>query len=237
MKKPFLAKRHWSSRTIFTEIMDSGWTNPGIDNKYKDFFMADLYSEYDAINLYQYLYPQREKFSPYFVQYLDLWFADERNHADGFFELIRLLYDTSEIDIINHLKMRTANFETMQELLNNEFNLLLMFAYDEYTSVKTYKKDTFYNEFGHPSFIKWINNLIADEAVHFGNAIKILRHTHSSKLSKAEATLHDIIKLENNAYQNTFLLDHDGPHFLLEESEIGEIVVDAILSALAKGKT
>lgn len=199
--------------------------------------MADLFSEYDAINLYQYLYPQRTKFSPYFVQYLDLWFSDEKNHADGFFELNRLLYDTNEEDLINQLKVRTADFDEFENILSSEFNLLLMFAYDEYTSVKTYKKDTFYHEFGHPSFSKWIKNLIADEAIHFGNAIKILRHAHSPNLSKAEATLRSIIELEKNTYRNTFLLDHDGPHFLLKENEMGDVVINAILSALAKGKT
>jgi hypothetical protein len=236
MNQPFLAKRHWSSRVLFGEIVDSGWTNPGIDHKYKDFFMADLFSEYDSINLYHHLYPQRRKFSPYFVQFLDLWFADERNHTEGFFELNRLLYGTSEEHLIDQLKIRTADFEELEGVLNSEFNLLLMFAYDEYVSVKTYKKDTFYSNFGHPSFDKWIKNLIADEAIHFGNAIKVLRHHHSSTLSKAENVLRSIVKLEQNTYKNTFLLDHDGPHFLLEANELGNNVIEAILSALAKGK-
>jgi hypothetical protein len=236
MKRPFLAKRHWSSRALFNEISDSGWANPGIDLKYQDFFMADLVSEYDSVNLYHHLHPQREKFSPYFVQYLDFWFADERNHADGFFELNRLLFGSSEEELIDQLKVRIGNFEDLEEILASEFNLLLMFAYDEYVSVKTYKKDTFYSEFGHPAFNTWIKNLIADEAIHFGNAIKILKNTHTSELSKAENVLRSIVKLEGNAYQNTFLLDHDGPHFLLDGNELGDVVIEEILSALAKGR-
>jgi hypothetical protein len=95
MDQPFLTKRNWSSRVLFKEIFDSGWENPGINQKYRDFFMADLFSEYDSINLYHHLHPRRSKFSPCFVQYLDFWFADERNHTEGFFELNRLLYGTS----------------------------------------------------------------------------------------------------------------------------------------------
>ena len=236
MKRPFLAKRHWSSRALFNEISGSEWANPGVDLKYQDFFMADLVSEYDSVNLYHHLHPQRGKFSPYFVQYLDFWFADERNHADGFFELNRLLFGSSEEELINQLKVRTGNFEGLEEILASEFNLLLMFAYDEYVSVKTYKKDTFYSELGHPAFNRWIKNLIADEAIHFGNAIKILKNTHASELSKAENVLRSIVKFEGNAYQNTFLFDHDGPHFLLDGNELGDVVIEEILSALAKGR-
>jgi len=235
MSPSFLTKRHWSSRALFNEISGSKWTNPGIDSKYKEFFMADLFSEYDAINLYHHLHLQREKFSPYFVQYLDLWFADEKNHSDGFFELIRLLFGSAEKDLIDQLKTRTGNFDHLQEIFTSEFNLLLLFAYDEYTSVKTYQKDTFYNEFGHQNFSTWIKNLIADEAIHFGNAIKILKHNHLSKLHKAEDILQSIAKFERMPYQNTFLFDHDGPHFLLKPSELGDPIVNDILSILAKG--
>jgi hypothetical protein len=237
MDQPFLTKRNWSSRVLFKEIFDSGWENPGINQKYRDFFMADLFSEYDSINLYHHLHPRRSKFSPCFVQYLDFWFADERNHTEGFFELNRLLYGTSEEELIDQLKIRTANFEHLEEVLSSELSLLLMFAYDELASVKTYKKDIFYSEFGHPLFEKWIANLISDEAIHFGNAIKILRHHHLPALNKAEEILHSIVKLEENSYQNTFLFDHDGPHFSLKPNELGNTITEAILSTLAKGKT
>ncbi|VVO96364.1 hypothetical protein PS874_02449 [Pseudomonas fluorescens] len=236
MNPPFLVKRHWSSRALFNEISESGWTNPGIDLKYQNFFLADLFSEYDSINLYHHLHPHRSKFSPYFVQYLDLWFADERNHADGFFELNRLLFGSSEEELIEQLKIRTGDFGDLEEVLSNEFNLLLLFAYDEYVSVKTYKKDTFYSKFGHPTFNTWIKNLIADEAIHFGNAIKILKKNHEPQLDKAEKILHSIVGLEENTYKNTFLFDHDGPHFLLNSTELGDVVIEAILSTLAKGR-
>lgn len=237
MNRAFLAKRHWSSRTLFKNISESGWKNPGIELKYQSFFMADLFSEYDSVNLYHHLHPRRGKFSSYFVQYLDLWFADEKNHADGFFELNRLLFGSSEEQLIDQLKIRTANFENMEKILSSEFSLLLMFAYDEYASVKTYRKDTFYSEFGHPLFNIWIKNLIADEAIHFGNAIKILKNNHAAQLGMAEDTLRSIVKFENIAYQNTFLFDHDGPHFLLDAAELGNAIIETILSALAKGRT
>ena len=236
MKKPFLSKRNWNSRALFSALSNDGWTNPGVDPKYKDFFMSDLVSEYDSLNLYFHLHPRRSEFSPYFVQYLDFWFLDERNHADGFFELNRLLFGAEEEDLIEQLKGRTGNFEGLGEVLSNEFDLLLLFAYDEYISVKTYKKDTFYGQFGHPNFNVWIKNLIADEAVHFGNAVKILRRNHAAKLDNAEKVLRRIVDLERMNYQNTFLFDHDGPHFLLDVTEVGNVVVEDILSILARGR-
>jgi rubrerythrin len=237
MKRAFLTKRHWSARALFTNIAESDWQNPGIELKYQNFLMADLFSEYDAVNLYHYLHPRRGKFSSYFVQYLDLWFADERNHADGFFELNRLLFGPSEEQLIDQLKTRTANFDSLEKILSDEFSLLLMFAYDEYVSVKTYKKDTFYSGFGHPLFNTWIKNLIADEAIHFGNAIKILKNSYPAQLSMAENTLQCIAELENSAYQNTFLFDHDGPHFLLEATELGDSIIENILSILSTSRT
>jgi hypothetical protein len=56
-------------------------------------------------------------------------------------------------------------------------------------------------------------------------------------LNKAEEILHSIVKLEENSYQNTFLFDHDGPHFSLKPNELGNTITEAILSTLAKGKT
>ncbi|WP_256574749.1 hypothetical protein [Pseudomonas sp. B15(2017)] len=234
MEAAFLKKRNWSSRAIFEDISSSGWVNPGIDASFREFFMADLVSEYDSINLYNFLYPKRREFSPYFVQYLDFWYADERNHADGFFELNRLVFGTGEAELVNALKHRVGDFSGLEDILSSEFNLLLLFAYDEYVSVKTYKKDTFYQNFGHSGFNSWIKNLIADEAIHFGNAVKILKTFHADRLNQAEDVLNAIAGFEGEAYKNTFLFDHDGPHFLLESDEVGGAVIDEILSILQK---
>lgn len=231
----FLKKRNWSSRLIFENIAKSSWINPGIDTSFKDFFMADLVSEYDSVNLYNFLYSRRKDFSPYFVQYLDFWYADERNHADGFFELNRLIFGTSEVDLLHDLQCRTADFTGLESILSSEFNLLLMFAYDEYISVKTYKKDIFfYDDFGHPGFKEWIKNLIADEAIHFGNAIKILKTHHAEQLHESENILRMISSFEGEDYKNTFLFDHDGPHFLLSNDEMVDVVNQEILQILHK---
>lgn len=235
MSKPLIVQRHWSSKALFNQLAGSGWVNPGIDQKYKAFFLADLESEYDAVNLYCHLYPRRRQLSPLAVRYLDVWFSDERNHADGFLELNRLLFALDEQEIMDVLRSRTSDFGQLEELLSCEFKLLLMFAYDEYVSVKTYRKDTFYNEFGHPGFNVWIKNLIADETVHFANAIRILKVVHASSLCNAEQVLRSIVEMEGTAYRNTFLMDHDGPHFLLENSELGNTAVDEILAILARG--
>ena len=232
----FLKKRNWSSKAIFFEIASSGWVNPGIDCSFKDFFMADLASEYDSVNLYNFLHPYRRYLSPYVIQYLDFWYADERNHSDGFFELNRLIFDVPEVSLLENLKGRMADFTGLSKILSSEFNLLLMFAYDEYVSVKTYKKDIFYNEFGHAGFITWIKNLIADEAIHFGNSIKTLKTQYSKKLHLAESVLHEIAEFEGGEYKNTFLFDHDGPHFLLEEDQIGTVAIEEILQILKKAR-
>lgn len=114
--------------------------------------------------------------------------------------------------------------------------MLTAFAYDEYVSVKTYKKDTFYNDFGHIGFNTWIVNLVADEATHFANAIKLLRSNHLSDLRQIEKTLTDIVQLENAPYRNTFLLDHDGPHFLLADTHNAEATALEVLTILKRRK-
>ncbi|WP_296248028.1 hypothetical protein [Pseudomonas sp. UBA4194] len=235
MVTSFLKKRNWSARSIIEDIARSGWSNVGVDSSLKEFFMADLCSEYDSINLYNLLYSRRQEFSPYFVQYLDFWYADEKNHADGFFELSRLVFGMSELSLLQALQPRTADFSGMHDILSDEFRLLLKFAYDEYISVKTYKKDTFYEGLGHPGFRYWIKNLIADEAVHFGNAIKLLRRDHSGRMHECEAVLNMISNFEGESYKNTFLFDHDGPHFSLSGEEVGQVIVQDILQILHKG--
>lgn len=107
-----------------------------------------------------------------------------------------------------------------------------MFAYDEYAPVKTNKNDTFYANVGHDGFKFWIKNLIADEAVHFGNAIKILKTYYPHRLHEAGKVLRTIANLEGGNYKNTFLFDHDEPHFLLDNREVGDVVTQEILQIL-----
>ena len=170
------------------------------------------------------------------MQYLDLWFLDEKNHADGFIELNRLLFNSDEETLLENVKSRGSDFEPFEEILSNELSLLTAFAYDEYISVNTYKKDTFYSQFGHSGFDTWISNLIADEATHFANAIKLLRSNHLSNLDLIEKTLDHIIRLECAPYRNTFLLDHDGPHFPLSNSDYAEAAASEILDILTRDK-
>lgn len=67
--------------------------------------------------------------------------------------------------------------------------------------------------------------------------LKYLNTITCQRWNKAEEILHSIVKLEENSYRNTFLFDHDGPHFSLKPNELGNTITEAILSTLAKGKT
>ena len=95
-------------------------------------------------------------------------------------------------------------------------------SYDEYASTMTYKKDSFYHTLGSNEFSEWIKRLVRDEARHFMNAVKLIHHKYSHRLSEVRNIINEILTFENSgaSYKATFLFDHDGEHFLLNSDEL-----------------
>lgn len=228
-----LTRRMWNSRELLREATQGAQEiDAAIVSPFKEFFWADLCAEYDAVNLYTFIQLRRRTYSPQFLRFIDYWYLDERNHAEGFFELNRALFGRDEDELMESLRAREPDFSAFETFLADEFRTLVLLAYDEYATIKTYQRDTFYKRFGHPAYNSWIGSVLADEGIHFGNAVKLLQKGFSHRFREVENVLAQINQLEKNPYHNTFLFDHDGPHFLLTESDLGTSFVDEVRAAI-----
>lgn len=230
-----LKRRAWDAKTLFKDIDPTSIRiDQAAKEKFKPFFWADLCAEYDAVNFYNELSTFKRQFSPEFNSFIENWYLDECNHTNGFKCIYSLLYGESEDKLLKKLNSRTPDFTELKHFFKDEFELCVLFAYDEFATVQTYKKDIFYKKFGPSQFSEWIQNVIADEAMHFGNLVRLIRYNHRNKLNKTKEVLQKIVQYEQNmnAYKATFLFDHDGPHFMLTTSELTNKCANSVLQKI-----
>lgn len=230
----------WSALDLFMKIdLQKVTISQKMKHELQEFFWYDLCSEYDSVNLYKVLKERKDQYSSDFLNFLEVWYLDERNHTEGFSSLYQLFYGMNREDIWSRLSDRPSDFSELEEFLADEFELCVLFAYDEFASVMTYKKDVFYNEFGAPEFVEWIKRVRADEALHFGNLVKLIRFRHAHRLPETKEVLRKIANLEQQrkSYKGTFLFDHECPHFLLTQDELSDECINTVLRKITNDKT
>ena len=214
--------RNWCALALFDSLdKNKIKIDTQFKNNYRKFLICDLQAESDATNLYKKL-TENKFYSQEFFSFITVWYRDELNHAAGFRKILHLLYGDDEEDLVRLMSKRKANFEELEHFLDDEFKLCVLFAYDECASTMTYKKDNFYHTLGLSEFSEWIKRLVRDEARHFINAVKLIHHKHSHRLSEVQNVINEILAFENSgaSYKATFLFDHDGEHFLLNSDEL-----------------
>lgn len=205
---------------------------------FSDFFWHDLCAEWDSHNLYHEIHRRhaRQAFSPEFMRFHEAWYLDEQNHATGFMRLLNWISGEAAPDLVQRLKSRPTDFRFLEEFFDDEFKLCVLFAYDEYATLQTFRKDTFYKDFGSPCFEEWIRRVRTDEAIHFGNVVRLLHYRYAERLQEAPQVIAQIVQIEQNldAYHGTFLFDHDGSHFLLTEEELVGKCATTVLRKILK---
>lgn len=205
---------------------------------FRDFFWHDLCAEWDAHNLSQALHRRhaRQPFSPEFMRFHDAWYRDEQTHATGFLRLLTWISGEAAEDLVQRVQSRPTDFQVLEAFFADEFKLCVLFAYDEYATLQTFRKDTFYADFGAPCFVEWIRRVRADEAVHFGNVVRLLHSRYAERLQEAPRVLEQIIQIEQTltAYHGTFLFDHEGSHFLLTAEELVGQCAPTVLRKIVK---
>lgn len=178
----------------------------------RDDIWRDLYAEYDARHFMMRVQrgPALEQ-SPLFRQLIQLWWQDEKHHAQGFARLYRLFFGRSEIDLYDELSLRRADFTRIDHLMDDPFSVCVLLAFDELVTTSAYRHDLqFYRGLGVPAFDGWVRNLVADEARHYSNAVKVLKAEHAGRLDEAPALIDELVRLDRSPdpYQATFVLDH-----------------------------
>lgn len=237
MKKNFIPlESNWSAENLLSKIdPEKILADSDFKNKYREFLMCDLRAESDSQNLYREL-TNRSNFSDEFYAFLEVWYHDEKNHAAGFRRVIHLLYGDDETLLEEEMHKRTADFSLLTPFFEDEFKLCVLFAYDEYASVLTYQKDSFYKLLGPLEFIKWIKRVTGDEARHFGNAVKLIHHKYQHRLHETKKVMDEILDFENaeTPYKSTFLFDHDTEHFLLSHEELNHECADYVYQKIVQ---
>jgi len=202
----------------------------------REFLWYDLCAELDAKNLYGALTQRRGKYSPEFWRFADAWYEDEMNHARGFARVMNLVFGVSDDAIMVEAESRPHDFGELEEFLDCELPLCVVFAYDEYASVMTYSKDKFYGSLGSAALEEWIRRVRGDEAIHFGNLVRLIRHRFPRDLTQVEAIIKRVIKIEQEArpYRGTFLFDHECPHFQVSKDDLETVCAATVLRKIQR---
>ena len=175
-------------------------------------------SEFDSKHFLRYLLDRKDlALTDAFIEFICLWHLDEQNHYRGLRKINSVLYQRSECEIHAEINSRKPNFDKISPLLSDEFTILVSIAFDEITSTRAYKQDfKLFDSLGPRCLSTWIRNAARDEAAHYGNALKLIKLNHSSRLPELSEILNNIVSFETSEdfnYHNTFIFDHDTDDF------------------------
>lgn len=201
----------------------------------------DLVAEYDARLLEAELARRAPKleqpFSEDFGLFLGAWALDEEKHASGLASLYRLVMGVSQADLDERLSSRSGNFRGFDELLDDEFQLSVLFAYDEAMSTRGYSEDIpFYASLGPPAFETLLRHLKNDEAVHYANAVDLLVTRFADRVDEVPTVMAKIVELDlhQESYEGTFVLDHVSSDFTAHQMrQVGASVSAAIVRRMS----
>lgn len=174
----------------------------------------DVFSEADSQFLYDWLLERGV--SPAFREMLDAWLEDELKHYESLRRCYRALAGVSyaEMDREAEVRARARNIEPIEDLLVDEFSILLLLAYDEIGSTYSYRRDLaeFYRHFG-KAIAQVGQHLVRDEGQHFSNAAELILSLYPERLTDVPATLakfdaREKLLARTGSYHGTFFLDH-----------------------------
>ncbi|MFT6833446.1 MAG: hypothetical protein ACJAZN_003631 [Planctomycetota bacterium] len=231
-------RRSWDVDSLMTPVTaDQVRCSSRSAKEHEPRLWMDLVAEYDARLLQAELIRRGMRYSHEFRAFIDAWAVDEDKHADGLLRLYSLVCRESESSVLARLSAREGCFESLSEVLDDEFRLTLLFAYDEAMSTHGYSEDIpFYASLGPPAFETLIRELKNDEAVHYANAVGLLAVLHRDRVAEVRVVLDELIALDagQESYRGTFVLDHATDQFSHKGMRrVGNLVGAAIVKRLS----
>ncbi|WGR97815.1 MULTISPECIES: hypothetical protein [unclassified Bradyrhizobium] len=207
-------RRNWDAKGLFNSLTPAMFAaEPPVVRARWDKLWPDLYTEYDARYLQAELSNRHLIATSEAEAFLNAWTVDEERHTNGFIRIIELVAGGSERDLWERLDARPHDFSHITEFLKDEFALMVVIAFDEMCTCRAYAADKdFYAVFQNQSFVCWLRELIADEAVHSMNAVNVIRARYRGRVREAGAILDRLISgvVNDPTYRGTFLLDYFG---------------------------
>lgn len=179
----------------------------------------DMFTEFDSQNFDGFLTKCATRglvLTPEFMAFRAAWKWDEWNHYLGYRRLVHLLTGAPEEQLHQRAVARPCDFDSLGHLIQDEFSICLVLAYDEsVTSFSCAMDFDLFRSFGHEAFLRWIKLVRRDEAWHFWNVMNVIRYRHLGRVSEAEGILETLVAwdLARQPYESTFVLDHDPERF------------------------
>lgn len=212
-------RRNWSPKELFNALTPAMFSaEPSVVRARWDKLWPDLYTEYDARHLKAELSVRNLIATDEARAFFTVWAADEERHTDGFVRIIELVANGSERNLRERLEARAHDFGTINHHLTDEFSVMVMIAFDEMCTCHAYAAEKpFYTELRNDLFLRWLREVVADEAIHSMNAVNVIRARYRDRVGEIGAMLDRIIShLDDLSYAGTFLLDFFGAVYTKE---------------------
>lgn len=212
--------------------------DPEIQINFVRLLARDVYSEGDSLPLYEYVMARRDEMSPEFVAMLNPWLEDERKHYEALRRCYHAVSGVSYEQMDECFNGRVHEIDPIEAILRDEFTMLVALAFDEIGSTISYRRDLreFYSWYG-PQIARVGKHLVADEGIHFSNALRILQTVHPHRIEEVESLLWEIDRLEKGLgrYCKTFFLDHAQEQFRFPQN-FNEVIIQLILARLGRAE-
>ncbi|MEJ0021819.1 MAG: hypothetical protein WDN47_04590 [Candidatus Doudnabacteria bacterium] len=199
----FLPKTNVYDRNMLAHLTREHVTMP--EPQIKEFVEAvtpDMRSEWDAENLCRLLVIQPRQagfasFSPEFEACEAHWRRDELDHFRMFSLLIGLLTGRSAEAIEAEMRPEDPDYTNQRPIIGQELEIALALAWDEFFTTYYYGQDrALYRALGHPKFLRWFNQVIRDEKLHFDNFSSVAISCHANRASEFPAIIDRLESME-----------------------------------------
>lgn len=226
-------RRSWSVKALFDGVSSDQVTcSPAEAAAAEPRLWTDLVAEWDARLLEAFILERERSLTGAFHRFLAAWAQDEERHTDGLLRLYSLVTGEAEASVRGRLMERRGDFCAVEPLLEDEFELLVLLAYDEAMSTAGYSEDLpFYQSLGPAPFGRLLRELKNDEAVHYRNAVELLVLAYSDRIDEVPRVVERVVRFDEaqDEYRATFVLDHATDQFDGAKMErVGRSVVRAI---------
>ena len=203
----------WRSEALFAEFSAVETQDPRLKRKAAVIFETDTASEYDARHLSARLAEEFGDWPAEIAAYLAIWDKDEDKHYRGLRHLLHAVTGEPEKSIHARMEERHPNFADIAPFIDDPFQFLVALAYDECVTVQAYATDyPLYDALG-PGAGRWVRLTNRDEALHYANAVRLVRCLYQDRIDEVPAMLERLVAhdQQRGPYRATFLLDHDHP--------------------------
>ncbi|MCH9682819.1 MAG: hypothetical protein K0V04_15390 [Deltaproteobacteria bacterium] len=232
----FPRSRPWSSAEVLHGLDREQLAATQV-GKHAELLWYDTVTEYDSQNFFRHVGSLRDggqRFSADFQAFEDAWLIDERNHYEGYRQLLSMVSGRSEDDIHAEVTSREADFGPVKQLLHDEFSVCVVLAYDELFTAQSCNKDfELFSSSGDPRLARWIRLVARDEGYHFLNIVDVLRRNYAHRRAEVPAMLDTLLHWDEHErpYQATFVLDHVSERFTRESLQRNVDVIMHLLDA------